>query len=66
MNATREGMKALVLQIVQRRSVVRIAGHPHHHQEPYHLPHQAMWFVLMLLVLLMLLGKTVAAQWVIA
>jgi hypothetical protein len=40
--------------------------HPHQEQEPYHLPHQAMWFVLMLIALLMLLGKTVAAQWVIA
>jgi len=59
-------MKVLVLHMVQRRSVVRIATHPHHEQEPYHLPHQAMWFVLMLLALMMFLGKTVAAQWVIA
>jgi hypothetical protein len=45
---------------------VRIAIHPHHEHEPYHLPHQAMWFVLMLLALMLFLGKTVAAQWVIA
>ena len=59
-------MKVLVLQMVQRRLTVRIAIHPHQEQEPYHLPHQAMWFMLMLLALMMFLGKTVAAQWVIA
>jgi hypothetical protein len=45
---------------------VRIAIHPHHEQEPYHLPHQWMWFAVMLIVLLLLLGKSVTAQWVIA
>jgi len=40
---------------------VRIAIHPQHEQEPYHLPHQGLWFVVMLIVLLLLLGKTVAA-----
>jgi hypothetical protein len=63
MKATREGIKVLVLQIVQRRSVVRVAIHPQQEQEqePYHLPHQARWFVVMLIGLLLLLGKTVAA-----
>jgi len=61
MKATREGIKVLVLQIVQRRSVVRVAIHPQQEQEPYHLPHQALWFVVMLIGLLLLLGKTVAA-----
>lgn len=40
---------------------MRIAIHPHHKPEPYHLPHQAMWFVLLLLLLFMLAGKKVAA-----
>ena len=38
-----------------------VAIHPQQEQEPYHLPHQGLWFVVMLLVLLLLLGKTVAA-----
>jgi hypothetical protein len=45
---------------------VRIAIHPHQDQEPYRLPHQGLWFVLMLIALLLLLGKNVAAQCVIA
>ena len=40
---------------------MRIAIHPHDEQKPYHLPHQALWFVLMLLALLLLSGKNVAA-----
>ena len=40
---------------------MRVVIHPQQEPEPYHLPHQAMWFVVMLLVLLLLLGKTVAA-----
>ena len=40
---------------------MRIAVHPHHEPEPYHLPHQALWFVVMLLVLFLLAGKIVAA-----
>jgi len=40
---------------------VRIAIHPHQEQNPHRLPHQGLWFVLMLVTLLMLLGKTVAA-----
>jgi hypothetical protein len=42
---------------------VRVATHPHHEQEPYRLPHQGAWFVLLLIALLLLLGKSVAA-WV--
>jgi hypothetical protein len=40
---------------------MRIAIHPHYDAEPYRLPHQAIWFVVMLLVLFMLAGKKVAA-----
>ncbi len=40
---------------------MRIAIQPQHDQEPYHLPHQALWFVVMLMTLLLLLGKSVAA-----
>jgi hypothetical protein len=40
---------------------VRIAIHPHNEQEPYHLPHQALWFVLMLIALFLLAGRDVAA-----
>lgn len=39
---------------------VRIAIHPHY-KEPYHMPHQGMWFAILLIALLLLLGKTVAA-----
>ena len=39
---------------------MRIAIHPHYDAEPYRLPHQAMWFVVLLLVLFMLAGKKVA------
>jgi hypothetical protein len=42
---------------------VRVAIHPHHEPEPYRLPHQAMWFVLLLIALMLLLSKNVAA-WV--
>lgn len=42
---------------------MRIAIHTHHEPEPYHLPHQAIWFVLLLLLLFMLAGKKVAAAW---
>jgi hypothetical protein len=45
---------------------VKIAIHPQQDHEPYRLPHQGLWFVGMLLVLLLLLEKTVAAQCVIA
>lgn len=38
----------------------------HHEQQGHRLPHQALWFVLMLITLLLLLGKTVAGQCVIA
>lgn len=41
---------------------MRIAVDPHHEPEPYHLPHQALWFVMMLLVLFLLAGKIVAAE----
>jgi hypothetical protein len=40
---------------------VRVALHTQQEQEPYHLPHQGLWFVAMLVALLLLLGKTVAA-----
>jgi hypothetical protein len=40
---------------------VRVAIHPHHEQEPYRLPHQAMWFVLLLIALMLLSTKNVAA-----
>ena len=40
---------------------MRIAIHPQDDQEPYHLPHQAMWFVVLVLVVFMLAGKKVAA-----
>ena len=40
---------------------VRAAIHPHYEPEPYHLPHQALWFALMLLTLFLLSGKRVAA-----
>jgi hypothetical protein len=48
---------------------VRISIQPqqHHDHDEFLLPHQRMWFLLMLVALLMLLSKTVAAnQWVIA
>ena len=40
---------------------MQIAVHSHHEPEPYHLPHQAIWFLVMLLVLFLLAGKRVAA-----
>ena len=50
---------------------MRIAVHPHHEHEPYRLPHQGLWFVLLLIVLLLLLSKNVSTldasdQWVMA
>lgn len=51
---------------------MRIAIHPHHEHEPYRLPHQGLWFVLLLIVLLLLSSKNVstvygaADQWVMA
>jgi hypothetical protein len=40
---------------------VRIVIQPQHEQEHYRLPHQGLWFVLLLIVLLLMLGKNVAA-----
>lgn len=40
---------------------MKVAIHPQQEQEPYHLRHQGLWFVVMLIGLLLLLGKTVAA-----
>jgi hypothetical protein len=40
---------------------VPFAIHPHYEPEPYHLPHQALWFVLMLIALFLLSGRNVAA-----
>ena len=41
---------------------MQIAVHSHPEPEPYHLPHQAFWFLVMLLVLFLLAGKKVAAS----
>jgi hypothetical protein len=41
---------------------MRIAIHPHPDNEQHHLPHQAMWFLFMLTLLLMLLSTMVAAS----
>jgi hypothetical protein len=41
---------------------MRIAIHPHTYHEHHPLPHQGMWFVLMLTMLLMLLSTMVAAS----
>ena len=41
---------------------MRIAIHPHTDDEHHHLPHQGMWFVFMLTMLLMLLSTMVAAS----
>jgi hypothetical protein len=40
---------------------VRFAIESHREQQGYRLPHQALWFVLLLIALLLLLGKNVAA-----
>jgi hypothetical protein len=40
---------------------VKVAIRTQQEQEPHHLPHQGLWFVGMLIALLLLLGKTVAA-----
>jgi len=61
MNAMREAMEVLVLQILQWRCALPFAIHPHYEEEPYHLPHQALWFVLMLIALFLLSGRNVAA-----
>ena len=45
---------------------MRIAVQPTHDSQ-YHLPHQGLWFVLLLIAIWLLLGKEVGAdQWVIA
>ena len=41
---------------------MRFAIHPHHEPHNYRLPHQALWFVLMLIALFLLSGRRVAAQ----
>jgi hypothetical protein len=61
MNAMREAIEGTRLADTTVEVSVRFAIHPHHEQEPYHLPHQALWFVLMLLALFLLAGKKVAA-----
>ncbi len=38
---------------------MRIAIHSQQEQPHYHLPHQGVWFAVMLLLLLMLFGKVV-------
>ena len=43
--------------------MVSTARHSHHRDAEFHLPHQGMWFVLMLVTLMMLLSKSVFAQW---
>jgi hypothetical protein len=35
----------------------------HDHHDHYHLPHQGLWFVLMLLTLFLLWSKTAASSW---
>jgi len=40
---------------------LRIALHSHYEPEQYRLPHQGLWFVLMLMSLLLLWSKSVAA-----
>lgn len=40
---------------------MRIAIQPQRHDDEFHLPHQGLWFVLLLAVLLMLLSKSVLA-----
>lgn len=40
---------------------MRVAIRTQQEQEPYPLPHQGLWFVVMLIALLLMLGKTVAA-----
>jgi hypothetical protein len=40
---------------------MRIAIEPQRHHDDFHLPHQGLWFVLLLLLLLMLLTKNVQA-----
>jgi hypothetical protein len=37
---------------------MRIIPNPHHEEHHYHLPHQALWFVLMLIALFLLWSKT--------
>jgi hypothetical protein len=61
MSATRDGMEGTRLANSATEVYVRIAIHPHHENERYHLPHQGMWFVILLFALLLLLGKSVAA-----
>ena len=41
---------------------MRIALHSHEEHDHYHLPHQWVWFVLMLLSLFLLLSKTVSTR----
>lgn len=41
---------------------MRIAIQPHHEHAHYHLPHQGLWFVGMLMLLLMLFGTMVAGD----
>ncbi|HKY22229.1 MAG TPA: hypothetical protein VJM31_13530 [Vicinamibacterales bacterium] len=40
---------------------MRIAIQPHRDDEHFHLPHQALWFILLLLAMMLLLTKSVAA-----
>ena len=40
---------------------MRIAIQPQRHDDEFHLPHQGLWFVLLLAALLMLLSKSVLA-----
>ena len=40
---------------------MRIAIEPDRHHNDFHLPHQGLWFALMLMLLLMLLSKNVQA-----
>jgi hypothetical protein len=41
---------------------IAIQSQHHHDHDEFHLPHQGMWFFLMLIVLLLVLSKTVGSS----
>jgi hypothetical protein len=41
---------------------VNIAIHSHRNEQQVHLPHQSLWFVVLLLALLLMLSKTVSSS----
>ena len=44
---------------------MRITIQPERHDEHFHLRHQGLWFILLLIVMLLLLSKNVATTWTI-